>query len=147
VPWVTGAALAIRKAAFEAVGGFDSSFFMYYEEVDLSYRLLGSGWETHFTPTAEVTHVGGASTVQQRQPMYAQQIAAAIHYSERHQTRLAVASTIGALRFSLACRLLGDTARLYLTRNAERRERLRDDIAMLRQMIRQMRRPLRSPAS
>jgi N-acetylglucosaminyl-diphospho-decaprenol L-rhamnosyltransferase len=37
VPWVLGAALAIRRTAFEAVGSFDPSFFMYFEEVDLCY--------------------------------------------------------------------------------------------------------------
>ena len=50
VGWVAGAALAIRKAAFDAVGGFDTSFFMYSEEVDLAYCLQKAGWEVHFAP-------------------------------------------------------------------------------------------------
>ena len=62
VPWVLGAAIAIRLTAFDEVGGFDASYFLYYEEVDLCYRLEEAGWEVHFTPTAEVTHRGGAST-------------------------------------------------------------------------------------
>lgn len=136
VPWVTGAALAIRKAPFQSIGGFDPWFFMYYEEVDLSYRLHREGWETHFTPAAEVMHVGGASTSQQRGPMYAQQIGAAIQYSERHQSELGVMLTSFALRFSLASRLVGDTARLALTRDGTRRQRLRDDVVLLREMVR-----------
>jgi len=136
VPWVTGAALAIRKSAFQSVGGFDASFFMYYEEVDLSYRLHKAGWETHFTPAAEVMHVGGASTSQQRAPMYAQQIGAAIQYSERYQSELGVMLTTFALRFSLASRLVGDTARLALTRDRERRRQLRDSVTLLRGMVR-----------
>jgi GT2 family glycosyltransferase len=136
IPWVTGAALGIRKSAFQEVGGFDPSFFMYYEEVDLSYRLARAGWQTHFTPTAEVTHVGGASTSQQRGPMYAQQIAAAIQYSERHHSKLNVELTALALRFSLASRLLGDTLRFHMARDHARRERLGHDITLLRRMIR-----------
>ncbi|MEO5842925.1 MAG: glycosyltransferase family 2 protein [Acidimicrobiales bacterium] len=62
VPWVLGAALAIRLSAFDAVGGFDESYFLYYEEVDLCHRLGKAGWEVHFTPTAEVIHHGGVST-------------------------------------------------------------------------------------
>lgn len=136
IPWVTGAALAIRKAPFQSVGGFDPWFFMYYEEVDLSYRLHKAGWETHFEPAAQVMHVGGASTSQQRGPMYAQQIGAAVQYSERHQTELDVMLTTFALRFSLASRLLGDSARLALARDGAHRQRLRDNVAFLRGMVR-----------
>ncbi|HEX6104576.1 MAG TPA: glycosyltransferase family 2 protein, partial [Gemmatimonadales bacterium] len=70
-PWVLGAALAIRRTAFDGTGGFDESFVMYFEEVDLCYRLRQAGWEIHFTPAAEVTHVGGASTSQRRPEMLA----------------------------------------------------------------------------
>jgi GT2 family glycosyltransferase len=136
VPWVTGAALAIRKTAFEGVGGFDRSFFMYYEEVDLSYRLLRAGWETHFTPAAEVVHVGGASTSQRRDALYTQQSAAAIPYRERHQSPLGVRLTKLALGFALASRLAGDTIRFHFTRDQVHRQRLGDDIALLRQMVR-----------
>jgi hypothetical protein len=136
IPWVTGAALAIRKSAFHEVGGFDPSFFMYYEEVDLSYRLYRAGWETHFTPAAEVMHVGGASTSQQRGPMYAQQISAALQYSERHHSDLGVELTALALKFSLVSRLIGDTLRFHLTRDLARRQTLRDNIAVLRDMVR-----------
>jgi len=136
VPWVTGAALALRVSAFRSVGGFDPTFFMYYEEVDLSYRLHRAGWETHFTPAAEVTHVGGASTSQFRGAMYAQQLAAAVQYSERHHSRTAVTLTSLALRFGLVCRLAGDTVRLKLTRDFARRRYLEESTAILGSMVR-----------
>ena len=44
VPWLRGAALAIRRSAFDAVGGFDEDYFMYFEEVDLSRRLHAAGF-------------------------------------------------------------------------------------------------------
>lgn len=40
VPWVLGAALALRREAFAAVGGFDPAFFMYAEEIDLCQKDL-----------------------------------------------------------------------------------------------------------
>lgn len=88
VPWVLGAALAIRRLAFESLGGFDSSFFMYFEEVDLCYRLNKAGWQTHFTPAAIVTHVGGASTKQQRSRMVLQLYKSLCHFYQLHYSRL-----------------------------------------------------------
>jgi GT2 family glycosyltransferase len=87
VPWVLGAALAIRRLAFESLGGFDRSFFMYYEEVDLCYRLKKSGWQTHFTPAAIVTHVGGASTRQRRTAMVIQLYKSLCHFYQQHYSR------------------------------------------------------------
>lgn len=64
VPYVVGAALAIRRRAFDRVGGFDPDFFLFYEEVDLCRRLRLAGWEVHFAPVTTVAHAGGASTSQ-----------------------------------------------------------------------------------
>lgn len=64
VPWIKGAALALRREAFEEVRGFDESFFLYAEDVDLCFRFRNAGWEVRFTDTARVVHVEGASTRQ-----------------------------------------------------------------------------------
>jgi GT2 family glycosyltransferase len=69
VDWVKGAALALRRTAFDEARGFDERYFMYFEEVDLCWRLRDLGWQTHFVPAAEVTHVGAASTSQDRSAM------------------------------------------------------------------------------
>jgi N-acetylglucosaminyl-diphospho-decaprenol L-rhamnosyltransferase len=62
VGWLSGAFLLVRRAAFEAVGGFDDDFFMYFEDVDLGRRMALAGWSNLFVPEAVVVHVGGAST-------------------------------------------------------------------------------------
>jgi GT2 family glycosyltransferase len=41
--WVSGCAMIVRRAAFEALGGFDPAYFLYYEDVDLSLRAASKG--------------------------------------------------------------------------------------------------------
>jgi len=62
VGWLSGAFLLVRRAEFEALGGFDDDFFMYFEDVDLGRRVALSGRENLFVPDAVFVHIGGAST-------------------------------------------------------------------------------------
>jgi len=84
VPWVMGAALAVRRREFDAVGGFDPAYFMYYEEVDLCRRLATKGTLTRFTPAATIGHVGGASTAQNRAPMRREMFRSLARYTRHH---------------------------------------------------------------
>ena len=59
--WATGAALVVRRDAFEAAGGFDESFGMHMEEIDLCWRLQRLGGRVRVEPASEVYHLGGAS--------------------------------------------------------------------------------------
>lgn len=61
VDWLMGACLLVRRAAVEAVGPADESFFLFSEETDWCYRFGAAGWKVLFYPGAEVVHVGGAS--------------------------------------------------------------------------------------
>jgi N-acetylglucosaminyl-diphospho-decaprenol L-rhamnosyltransferase len=61
VDWVSGAFFVVRRAAFDAVGGFDERYFLYVEEVDLCWRLQQAGWKVAYVPAAHVTHTGGVS--------------------------------------------------------------------------------------
>ncbi|GMU43500.1 MAG: hypothetical protein AMXMBFR25_14860 [Lysobacterales bacterium] len=54
--WVSGAAVLLRRQAFEAVGGFDERLFLYGEDVDLSWRLRAAGWILRYLPQAQVVH-------------------------------------------------------------------------------------------
>jgi GT2 family glycosyltransferase len=53
---VTGVCMAISRAAFEAVDGFDESYFLYGEEVDLCYRMRVAGYRTVFIPAPSIVH-------------------------------------------------------------------------------------------
>jgi len=57
--WYTAACVLVRTDAFHAVGGFDTRFFMYFEDVDLCVRLEDAGWRLAQEPAAVVRHSGG----------------------------------------------------------------------------------------
>lgn len=63
VGYIDGAAMAIRKEAYDSVKGFDEKFFFYGEEADFCFRLKKSGWKVVFLPAALLTHIRGGSTI------------------------------------------------------------------------------------
>lgn len=59
--WLCGAALCVRAEAFEAVGGFDEGYFLYFEDADLCLRLREAGWSLGLEEKVIVAHAGGGS--------------------------------------------------------------------------------------
>lgn len=130
--WVKGAALAIRREAFDAVGGFDESYFMYAEELDLCLRLRAAGWEVHYTPEATVVHVEGASTEQDRHAMAERLFLSLEQFYRRHYPE-----RLSGLRRVMKVVLLERIARdrWKSWRYPERRERLAADVELWRRML------------
>jgi hypothetical protein len=60
--WSSGAALLINKEFYKRIGGFDENFFLYYEEVDLCYRIFKAGGLQVYLPSLVILHVGGGSS-------------------------------------------------------------------------------------
>jgi GT2 family glycosyltransferase len=58
---VCGAACLLRRELFTELGGYDESFFAFYEDVDLNVRARIAGWRFGYVPEAVVWHVGNAS--------------------------------------------------------------------------------------
>lgn len=52
----TGSAMLVRKDVFDALGGFDEDFFMFFEDVDFGWRLNLAGWVYHYEPESLVFH-------------------------------------------------------------------------------------------
>jgi GT2 family glycosyltransferase len=121
VPWVLGSALAIRRKAFEQAGGFDESFFMYFEEVDLCRRIVPLGWEVHFVADAEVVHVGGGSTSQLQHAMAVAHFRSCLQFYRRHYRGPRRAFWIGAMRVKMIGRLIRDMVRLPFSIGRRRR--------------------------
>ncbi len=56
VEFVTGAAIAVRRAMVESIGGFDEAYFLYYEDADLCFRARQAGWRIVVSPRVRGTH-------------------------------------------------------------------------------------------
>jgi GT2 family glycosyltransferase len=56
VDWVTGALLIVRRAAIQAVGLLDESYFLYWEDLDWCYRMRQAGWSVYHVPAARAIH-------------------------------------------------------------------------------------------
>ena len=65
-PWVSGAALLVRKAEFLSVGGFDARYFLYYEDRDLSWKYRQRGLPMRTTSALVADHAGGGSSEAER---------------------------------------------------------------------------------
>ena len=60
--WISGACLAVRRAAIGEAGSIDSGFFFYYEDVEFSIRLRRAGWLALLDQGSRVVHQMGTST-------------------------------------------------------------------------------------
>lgn len=59
---VIGAFFLVRRPVFEALGGFDERFFVYYEELDFALRAHRAGWRTLYLAEAQALHHGGGAS-------------------------------------------------------------------------------------
>jgi GT2 family glycosyltransferase len=119
----SGSALALRRRAIDEVGGIDEAYFLYYEDIDLTWRLRLSGWSVVTAPDAVVHHqhsatVGAGSLLHE-------------YYSERN--RLLTMVKDGSVRLALRAVLVQPVTTFYLAgREVERgwRERRRPDVSV-----------------
>jgi N-acetylglucosaminyl-diphospho-decaprenol L-rhamnosyltransferase len=111
--WLSGSCLLVRRPAFDAVGGFDPDYFMYFEDVDFGERLGKLGWQSVYVPRAVVEHTGGHATGRDPQRMAVEHHRSAARYLSRRYPGwrwLPVRSTLRAglwLRSLLARRIRG----------------------------------------
>ncbi|HEX4703955.1 MAG TPA: glycosyltransferase family 2 protein [Pseudonocardiaceae bacterium] len=103
--WLSGSCMLLRRAAFEAVGGFDERYFMYFEDVDLGDRLAKAGWQNVYVPSATVMHIGGHATAQAPRKMLAAHHHSAYRYlADRHRGPQ-WAPVLAGIKAALAVRL------------------------------------------
>ena len=59
---LAGAFMLVRRKVIEQVGAFDERFFMYGEDIDLSYRIQHAGWQNWYFASSSIIHFKGEST-------------------------------------------------------------------------------------
>jgi N-acetylglucosaminyl-diphospho-decaprenol L-rhamnosyltransferase len=107
--WLSGSCFLIRREAFDSVDGFDSRYFMYFEDVDLGERLGRAGWQNVYVPSAKVMHIQGVSTAKASTKMLAAHHDSAYRYiADRHQGPL-WAPVRAAVKAGLTLRLKLET--------------------------------------
>ncbi len=98
VDQVIGAFFLIRRSLFDSLGGFDERFFVYFEEVDLSFRARKQGFSSYFLTDARAFHKGGGSTDQIKATRLFYVLRSRILYSYKH---FGVVSATGVLLATL----------------------------------------------
>jgi N-acetylglucosaminyl-diphospho-decaprenol L-rhamnosyltransferase len=123
--WVSASCFLARRSSLEAVGGFDESFFLYEEDVDLCLRVRQAGGRILYTPAAEVVHHLGRSMA--RAPSRAR-----LEYHRSH-LRFYAKHNSGAERLVLRAWMTGRAAWGWLTagRGAAGRERRAEERTIL----------------
>ena len=102
--WLSGSCLAVRREAFEAIGGFDERYFMFFEDVDLGRRLGAAGYASVYVPAATVTHLGGHSWRARPEPMIGAHHSSAAQYLAQRYSAWYQTPVRLALRAGLAVR-------------------------------------------
>jgi N-acetylglucosaminyl-diphospho-decaprenol L-rhamnosyltransferase len=126
--WVLGAALALRTKAVHEIGGFDESYFMYNEELDLCLRVRRAGWEVHYVPTATVTHLGGSSTKKERAAMAAQYVRSTLRLYGNHMPPAKLTELRLVLGVTLSARLVRDHVLAAFSAPRSRRQEFSEQI-------------------
>lgn len=111
--WLSGSCMLVRRRAFDQIGGFDEGYFMYFEDVDLGYRLGRQGYRNVYEPAASAMHIGGQSTAGESARMVRAHHASARRFIRRKYAAWwlwpvrVVVSTGLAVRSALVTRGLG----------------------------------------
>lgn len=87
VDWVTAACMMVRKDVFCKVQGYDENIFMFYDEVDLCYRVKQLGKNIVFFPQVTVCHIGGGSWRNFREIPIFHNCRSAYYFFQKHYTK------------------------------------------------------------
>jgi N-acetylglucosaminyl-diphospho-decaprenol L-rhamnosyltransferase len=133
VDWVVGAALYVRRAAYEQVGGLDEGFFMYSEELDWQRRIRAAGWRCVYLPTARVVHYEARSSAQVPAATHIRFNTSKVHYVRKYHGALAAAALRWFLLGNFAVQLIVEAAKGVL---GHKRDLRRARVATYRAVLR-----------
>ncbi|KYH32825.1 glycosyltransferase family 2 protein [Neomoorella mulderi] len=115
VNYASGACLLLRKDVVSSVGEFDESFFMYHEEMELSYRLTKNGWRIYYDPNVSVIHFGGGSSLGIKPKVLEWRKSGLLYFFSKHYSRKSA-------RILAALYIIVFSIRLVFSRSKEYRD-------------------------
>jgi GT2 family glycosyltransferase len=92
VDWVYGGNIIFRREALTEIGLFDERFFIYCEDIDISYRMQEHGWKRYFVPDAKIYHYGSQGTRQIKLRSYLRHVSSYLKLFHKYGWRLQVDS-------------------------------------------------------
>ncbi len=116
----SGAALIIRASDYHAAGGFTKRYFMYVEDVELSYQLQRGRKKVLYIPGATITHLGGRSSNANRTKLNQMLHANRIDYIKRHFHPAAAIVAVCAVKIGLVIMRLKYVIKSHLKRSHNR---------------------------
>jgi GT2 family glycosyltransferase len=112
VDQVIGAFYFVRRELFDELGGFDTRYFMYFEDVDFALRARAAGASSYFLKEATVLHAANVSSDQIRSTRIFYSLSSRLLFARRHWPRRDTAALV-AMTFTVECaaRLLAGALR------------------------------------
>jgi hypothetical protein len=109
--WVSGAAMAVRRAAYEEAGPLDEDFFLYFEETEWQRRVARRGWAIELAPGASVCHLvrGGGDDALAHSPYF---VSSALRYLRMQGVPVALSRVVLSISLLLSWMALGTIALL-----------------------------------
>ena len=120
VDQVIGAYFLVRRTLFEALGGFDPRFFLYFEEVDFSLRAHRAGFRSYYLAATMAYHKGGGSSQQAKAARLFYSLRSRLLYGFKHYSFLAAFTlAILTLTVEMAARLLAALGSMSISKLVE----------------------------
>jgi len=134
MPALCGASMLLRRTMLDRLGGFDTRYFMYFEDVDLSWRASQDGWRLVYTPDSRLHHVHSGSS-QEGSPLWIFYVTRNhLFWLIKHGARRAAASAVGAFYL----RALRAASRRFLRPQAPALVRDTVDVQVARSLTRHL---------
>ena len=102
---VAGAFMMVRRELLITLGGFDEHFFMYGEDIDLSYRIQQSGYQNYYLGNCRIIHFKGESSRKQSIPYFQSFYGAMVVFVQKHYSNKKAALFSVFIRLAILLRI------------------------------------------
>lgn len=101
---LSGAFMLLRKTVLDRIGGLDETFFMYGEDIDLSYRITQAGYKNYYFAETKIIHYKGESTKKSSMNYVLTFYNAMKIFAEKHYSESKLKSFILLIKFAIFLR-------------------------------------------